>query len=102
MVKEKGTQFDAVLLKILIGLLGIYPVGSLVLLNNQEMAVVHKSNPRFPDRPEVLLLAHDQPRFPKKELVDLTETDESGAYKRSIIKALDPIKFHIDIGKYFI
>ena len=102
MLKDKGTQFDIILLKIFIGLVGIYPVGSLVQLNTQELGVICKSNPRCVDRPSVLLLDSDKARYPKKEMIDLTETDSQGQYKRSIVKTLDPLKYRIDIGKYFI
>jgi putative nucleotidyltransferase with HDIG domain len=102
MVKDKGSNFDLILLKVFISLLGIYPVGSLVLLNTQEMGVVYQSNPRFADRPQVILLARDEAGYPKKEMMDLTETDERGQYKRSIIRTLDPLRYHLDIGKYFI
>jgi HD-GYP domain-containing protein (c-di-GMP phosphodiesterase class II) len=102
MLKDKGTHFDPILLKILIGLVGIYPIGSLVLLNTQELGVVYKSNPQSADRPHVILLARNETGYPKKEMIDLTETDGQGQYKRSIIKAIDPLKYYIDIGKYFI
>jgi HD-GYP domain-containing protein (c-di-GMP phosphodiesterase class II) len=102
MVKDKGSHFDLTLLKILIGLIGIYPVGSLVLLNTQDLGVVYKSNAQSPDRPRTNLLARDEAGYPKKEMIDLTETDEQGQYKASIVKTLDPLKYHIDICKYFI
>ena len=102
MVKDQGSHFDLIILKVLIGLLGIYPVGSLVFLNTQEIGVVYQSNSRFADRPHIILLASDKAGYPKKEKIDLTETYGQGHYKRSIIKTLDPLKYHIDIGKYFI
>lgn len=102
MVKDKGSHFDPILLKIFIGLIGIYPVGSLVLLNTQDIGVVYKSNPGSIDRPHIILLAYDDSGYPKKEMIDLTETDGQGQYKRSIVNTLDPLKYHIDIGKYFI
>ena len=102
MLKDKGTQFDVILLKIFIGLVGIFPVGSLVQLDTQELGVVYKSNPQSPDRPYIFLLASDKAGYPKKEMIDLTETDGEGRYKRSIMKTLDPLRYHIDIGKYFI
>jgi hypothetical protein len=44
----------------------------------------------------------DEKGDPVKEMVDLTETDGGGSYKRSIVKTLDPYKYHIDIAKYFL
>jgi hypothetical protein len=102
MVKDKGSHFDPILLKMFISIVGIYPVGSLVFLTTQDLGVVYKPNPRSSDRPYVILLTRDVTGYPKKEVIDLTETDGQGNYKTSVVKTLDPIKYHIDIGKYFI
>ncbi|NWG03132.1 MAG: HD-GYP domain-containing protein [Syntrophaceae bacterium] len=104
MLKERTVHFDPILLKIFIGLVGIYPIGSLVLLNTHEMGIVYKPShdPRWLDRPIVLLVDRGKEGEAKKEVVDLTETDGMGRYKRSIVKTLDPFKYHIDIAKYFL
>jgi hypothetical protein len=104
MLREKTTHFDALLLKIFIGLVGVYPIGSLVLLNTHEIGIVYKTNPEstWLDRPIILLVDRDEAGYPKKELVDLAETDGGGNYKRNIVKTLDPYKYHIDIAKYFL
>jgi putative nucleotidyltransferase with HDIG domain len=104
MLKEKDAQFDPLLLKIFIGLVGIYPIGSLALLDTHEVGIVCKPNldPKWMDRPRVMLVARDAKGFAKKEVIDLTERDGNGRFKRSILKTLDPNKYHIDIGKYFL
>jgi hypothetical protein len=53
------------------------------------------------DRPIVLIVSRDERGEATKEMVDLTETDGGGHFKRSVIKTLDPFKYHIDITKYF-
>jgi hypothetical protein len=35
-------------------------------------------------------------------VIDLSETDSDGHFKWSIIKALDPSQYHIDVAKYFL
>lgn len=104
MLRERTVHFDPLLLKIFIGLVGVYPIGSLVLLDTHEIGIVYKSSPdpKWLDRPIILLVDRDQAGDVKKEVVDLTEGDGDGAYKRSIVKTLDPYKYHIDIAKYFI
>jgi HD-GYP domain-containing protein (c-di-GMP phosphodiesterase class II) len=104
MLRERVTHFDPLLLKIFIGLVGVYPIGSLVLLNTREIGIVFKTNPEstWLDRPIVLLVDRDEKGDAKKEMVDLSETDGGGSYKRSIVKTLDPYKYHIDIAKYFL
>ena len=104
MLREKTVHFDPLLLKIFIGLVGIYPLGSLVLLNTHEIGIVYKPNhdPKWLDHPIVLLVDRDAKGDAKKELIDLTDTDSAGNYKWSIVKTLDPHKYHIDIAKYFL
>jgi len=104
MLRERSVHFDPLLLKIFIGLVGIYPIGSLVLLNKHEMGIVYKPNhdSKWLDRPIVILVDRDKKGDIKKEVVDLSETDGAGRYKRSIVKSLDPYQYHVDIVKYFL
>jgi putative nucleotidyltransferase with HDIG domain len=104
LLRERTVHYDPVLLKIFIGLVGIYPIGSLVLLNTRELGIVYKPShdPRWLDRPTVILVARSEKGDVKKEVVDLTETDGAGRYKRSIVKTLDPFQYHIDITKHFL
>jgi HD-GYP domain-containing protein (c-di-GMP phosphodiesterase class II) len=104
MLRERTVHFDPVLLKIFIGLVGIYPIGSLVLLDTHEIGIVYKPSrdPKWLDRPTVILVARNEKGDVKKEVADLIETDRAGRYKRSIVKTLDPYQYHIDIAKYFL
>jgi len=38
----------------------------------------------------------------REGLIDLTETDEKGVFKHTIVKSLDPYKYHVDIARYFL
>ncbi|MGZ3495287.1 MAG: HD-GYP domain-containing protein [Thermodesulfobacteriota bacterium] len=104
MLRERTVHFDPALLKIFIGLVGIYPIGSLVLLNTHELGIVYKPShdPKWLDRPVVIVVHRDEKGDIKKEVVNLAETVEEGRYKRSIVKTLDPQQYHIDIAKYFL
>jgi len=101
MMKERGVHFDPLLLKIFIGIVGVYPIGSLVLLNTHELGIVYKPHPdpHWADRPKVIIIDRNEKRKIRKEVVDLTEMD-GGHFKRSIVKTLDPYHYHIDITKY--
>jgi HD-GYP domain-containing protein (c-di-GMP phosphodiesterase class II) len=100
MLRERTVHFDPALLKIFIGLVGIYPIGSLVLLNTHELGIVCKPShdPGWLDRPTVIVVDRDEKGDVKKEVVNLAKTVGG----RSIIKTLDPQKYHIDIAKYFL
>ena len=104
MMREREAHFDPILLKIFIGVVGIFPIGSLVLLSTHEMGIVYKANPdpKWMDRPQVIVVARDGKKEVKKEFVDLTEMNGGGQFKRTIVKTLDPNKYHIDIAKYFL
>ena len=84
--------------------MGIFPIGSLVMLDTHEMGIIYKANPdpKFMDRPLVILVSRDQKGEVKKEFADLMDVDGQGRFKRSVVKTLDPNKYHIDIAKYFI
>ena len=104
MLRDRGKHLDPILLKVLIGLVGIFPIGSLVLLSTGELGIVFKPNAesKWMDRPQVILISRDQKGYVKKELADLMATNGGNQFKRSIIKTLDPTEYHIDIAQYFL
>lgn len=104
LLREQEVHYDPILLKVFIGVIGLYPIGSLVLLDTKEIGIVYKANPdpEHLDRPQVLLIDKRGERGERVTLVDLMERDGKGGYRRSVIKTLDPMKYHIDIAKYFL
>jgi len=96
---------DQVLVKAFMSLVGHYPVGTLVVLDTFELALVHGANPS-PDaisRPIVKVVSDERGNvlFPGT-LVDLTERDASGVFKRTIIKVGDPDRYGIRVSDYYI
>jgi HD-GYP domain-containing protein (c-di-GMP phosphodiesterase class II) len=96
---------DPVVVKGFINLLGIYPVGTLVVLDTFELALVHSVHPRAEaiSRPIVRIVSDDRGNvlYPG-ELVDLTEQNEQGAFRRTIIKTDNPDRYGINVGDYFV
>lgn len=104
MVQDKN-GFDPVLLKVFIGIVGIYPIGSLALLDTKELGVVYETNPdpQYIIRPKVILISQSEGKRRIGPAVDLAEMDgEKKTYKRSIVKALDPKKYHVNIVEHFL
>ena len=103
MVREKN-GFDPILLKVFIGIMGIYPIGSLVLLDTNEMGVVFETNPdpQYINRPKVILISQSEGRRRIGPAANLAEIDGEKGYKRSIVKALDPKKYHVNIVEHFL
>ena len=96
---------DQVLVKAFINLLGIYPVGTLVVLDTFELAVVSASNPN-PEalsRPIVKIISDAQGNRISPPLVaDLAIPEAAGQYARTIIKTADPDRYGIIPGDYLI
>jgi HD-GYP domain-containing protein (c-di-GMP phosphodiesterase class II) len=96
---------DPVLVKAFVNLTGIYPVGTLVVLDTFELGLVHASNPiaEMLSRPIVRIVSDDKGNvlFPGY-LVDLADRGQDGAFKRTIIKTDQPERYGIRVGDYFI
>ena len=97
--------YDLVLVKALINLVGIYPVGTCVILDSYDVAIVHAANPDISqiNRPVVrLVLSADGQRLDSGPLVNLTEVGSDGNFTRSIIKVSNPERWGITPGDCFV
>ncbi|HYS70089.1 MAG TPA: HD domain-containing phosphohydrolase [Gemmatimonadaceae bacterium] len=96
---------DQVLVKAFINLLGIYPVGTLVVLDTFELAIVSSANPN-PEalsRPKIKIISDAQGnRISPPLQVDLAVPEAGGQYARTIIKTADPERYGITPGDYLI
>jgi HD-GYP domain-containing protein (c-di-GMP phosphodiesterase class II) len=96
---------DPVVVKAFINLTGIYPTGTLVVLDTFELGIVHGANP-IPDmlaRPLVRVISDTMGNLLHPgALVDLAERHEDGTFKRTIIKTENPERYGIRVGDYFI
>jgi len=98
--------FDKALVKVLITATGVYPVGTLVILDSHELAVVSEVNkdPDLLHRPTVRVIS-DPVGLPLAEpkTVDLAASDPAtGAPLHQIIKTTDPQKYGIRVSDYLI
>ena len=96
---------DPVLAKALVNLLGIYPVGTCVILDTFEVGLVHAANSDATQlhRPIVRVLGDpDGSWLDDPPLVDLADTESDGSFRRSIIKVTDPDKYLINVSDYFV
>jgi HD-GYP domain-containing protein (c-di-GMP phosphodiesterase class II) len=98
--------FDTLLVKVLITATGVYPVGTLVILDTHELAVVAQVNadPELLHRPKVRVIS-DPVGLPLSEpkTIDLAEADPAtGAPRHQIIKTTDPQKYGIRVSDYLI
>ncbi len=100
---RSGTQLDPYLLKMFVNMIGIYPLGCLIMLDTKELGLVFDSNtnPNFSDRPRIFILINSEGKK-IKQMVDLMEKNENGHFKRNIAKTLDPNQYKINLAEYLL
>jgi HD-GYP domain-containing protein (c-di-GMP phosphodiesterase class II) len=96
---------DQVVVKAFVNLTGVYPVGTLVVLDTFELGIVHAVNPapEMVSRPIVRVVSDERGNvlFPG-HLVDLAQQSETGGFLRTIIKTENPDRYGIRVGDYFV
>jgi putative nucleotidyltransferase with HDIG domain len=102
MMERTGTQLDPLLFKFFINMVGVFPVGTAVLLDTKELALVYSNNPALLDRPKALIITDPMGHKIQGFMVDLTEKSPEGMFKRTIHKTLDPAKFKINLAEYLL
>jgi HD-GYP domain-containing protein (c-di-GMP phosphodiesterase class II) len=98
--------YDTILVKALINLIGIYPVGTCVILDTFEVAIVSAPDPdgQQLNRPMVRVAVDVDGATvpPPGTVVSLTDRDEAGNYRRSIVKVTNPSRSGLTVGDYFV
>jgi putative nucleotidyltransferase with HDIG domain len=101
MGEQDSPAFNQTLLKRFVNLLGLFPVGSLVRLNTEELAVVTAEHPTDPFRPQVKILADGRGDTLEEPLLANTwERDDRGEHPRAVVEAVDPEPLGIDPLSY--
>ncbi len=105
MLSKSGKSFDAVLLKLFVNCVGIVPIGSLVMLETNELAVVLKpaADKANAERPFVKVITDPQGNpIDHGHEVDLSEKDEAGDFRHNIIRLIDNTEYKFDTSRYFV
>lgn len=97
--------YDPLLVKAFINVTGVFPVGTLCILDTGEMAVVIGRNPE-PTRihqPLVKIISNELGVFIDPVTADLAEADPAtGKARRTILKTTDPDRYGIKVSDYFV
>jgi HD-GYP domain-containing protein (c-di-GMP phosphodiesterase class II) len=98
--------YDPIVVKALINLIGVYPIGTCVILDTFEVGIVAQANPdrELLNRP-VVRIAIDPTGgalAPPGVAVDLTERGSDGHFLRSIVKVTNPDRYSLTVGDYFL
>ena len=104
MLKQSGKAFDPILMKLFVSAIGVYPIGSLVLLNTNEIGVVVATHPdpEKGDRPKVKVILDPSGNEVSESFLDLSEKDENSRFRYEIVRTIDPNQYKIDVANYFL
>jgi HD-GYP domain-containing protein (c-di-GMP phosphodiesterase class II) len=98
--------YDPRVVKALINLLGIYPVGTCVILDTFEVGIVTSANPdpQYLHRPLVSVVIDSQgARLPPPGIpANLADRGPDGNFLRSIVKVSNPERLGLDVGSCFV
>jgi HD-GYP domain-containing protein (c-di-GMP phosphodiesterase class II) len=105
MFAKSGQAFDPILLKLFVNCVGILPIGTLVMLDSNQLAVVLKpaDDKVNAERPLVRVITdvEGNPMDDGPEL-DLIQQDEAGSYLHSIVRLVDNTEYRFDTSRYFV
>jgi HD-GYP domain-containing protein (c-di-GMP phosphodiesterase class II) len=105
MLAGAGKDFDPILLKAFVNMLGVYPVGTLLVLDTGELGLVHgPSENGDTTRPTIVLLVSDgEDGFAKGDRVSLAARHpQTGLFPRSIERALHPSAYGIQPAEFLV
>jgi hypothetical protein len=96
-----GKHFNKVLVKFFVDIMGIYPTGTLVLLNSGELAIVYEINKNDPTRPLVLIISDSEKKKIEPFIFDLSKYNlVTQIYYKTIVSPIDPKPYNINPNEY--
>ncbi|HON59939.1 MAG TPA: HD domain-containing protein [Smithella sp.] len=105
MWKEAGKSFDRILLKRFIHMMGVYPIGSVVELNDGSVGLVMD----YPDESErslplvLRLVKDDQGAWQRQEMIYLADQSlAEGATPLNIIRGIQPSELGVNPAEFFL
>jgi putative nucleotidyltransferase with HDIG domain len=97
MTQKDSPAFNTTLLRRFINLMGLFPVGTLVRLATDEVAVVTHEHPTDPFRPQVKVLLDPRgTHVDEPVLINTWEPDARGGFAFAVVEAVDPEAVQID------
>ncbi len=104
MLAKSGKTFDSVLVRLFVNCVGVLPIGSLVLLDSKELAIVvaPSQDRKEVNRPVVKLITNARGDPIEGPEVDLAEKDFSGQYNRNVVRLVDNAEYCFDTSRYLV
>jgi HD-GYP domain-containing protein (c-di-GMP phosphodiesterase class II) len=102
LIDRSGDKLDPLIIKFFVNMIGIYPIGTLVMLNSKELALVFENNQDFLHRPRVMIISDNKGNWIKGHIVDLADKNGHEEYLRTIIKTINPKQYNINLAEYLL
>ena len=105
MFGKAGKSFDPTLMKLFMNCVGIIPIGSLVMLDTNELAVVLKpaADQADAEHPYVKVISDEHgTAIDNGRELDLRDKDEAGEHRYNIVRLIDNIEHKFDTSRYFV
>jgi putative nucleotidyltransferase with HDIG domain len=97
MGEQGNPAFNQALLRRFVNLMGLFPIGTIVRLNTEEMGVVTAEHPEDPFRPQVKVLFNERgERLEEPVLANTWERDSRGDFSRAVVESVDPDSIELD------
>lgn len=101
LVKDMGTAFDPLLVKVFVDMMGLFPVGTLVRLVTGELGIVYEENELDLTCPKVKIIRDAEGDEIEPRILDLLHLKEKiGETGRSVLQSLDPALLGLDMIPY--
>ncbi len=99
MMYQMQDKFDPLLLKTFIGIIGIYPIGTLVMLSNNSFGIVTRTSRQNLYRPELRIIADKSGEISRPYYLDLSQPEHQDT---NIVHVVNPEKYGIDVARYIL
>jgi putative nucleotidyltransferase with HDIG domain len=97
MSEQGNPAFNQVLLRRFVNLMGLFPIGTIVRLNTEEIGVVTAEHPEDPFRPQVKVLFNGRgEQLEAPILANTWERDSRGSFVRAVVESVDPDSLELD------
>jgi putative nucleotidyltransferase with HDIG domain len=97
MHEQGNPAFNQTLLRRFVNLMGLFPIGTVVRLNTEEVGVVTAEHPEDPFRPQVKVLYDARgEQIEAPFLANTWERDSRGAFPRAVVESVDPDSVDVD------
>jgi putative nucleotidyltransferase with HDIG domain len=97
MGQQDNPEFNPILLRRFVNLMGLFPIGTFVRLSTEEVGVVTQEHPEDPFRPQVKIIYNARgEKIEEPFLANTWERDTRGTFPRAVIESVDPDQVELD------